>query len=106
MEIVSGDGMGRVWGWRAAVTGSLMALPGAAEAAGGVSGANLSLAWAVPFVGVLLSIALLPLVAGHLWHAHYGKIAAGWAVAFLLPFALVFGLGAAWYELAHVLVLE
>jgi Na+/H+ antiporter NhaD/arsenite permease-like protein len=84
----------------------LMAVPGAAEAAGAVTGAQLSLAWAVPFVGVLLSIALLPLVAGHVWHAHYGKIAAGWAVAFLLPFALVFGPGAAWYELTHVLVLE
>ncbi|MDQ1078885.1 sodium:proton antiporter [Pseudoroseomonas cervicalis] len=66
----------------------------------------LSLAWALPFAGVLLSIALLPLLAGHLWHHHYGKIAAGWTALFLLPFAVVFGPGAAWAEFSHVLVGE
>jgi Na+/H+ antiporter NhaD/arsenite permease-like protein len=81
-------------------------LPGEALAAGGVPGAELSLLWAIPFVGILLSIALMPLFAGHLWHHHYGKIAAGWAALLLLPLALVFGLGAAWYEFAHVMVLE
>lgn len=89
----------------AGVTGAML-LPGAAEAAAGVPGTELSLLWAVPFVGILLSIALMPLFAGHLWHHHYGKIAAGWAALFLLPFALVFGLGAAWYQFAHVMVLE
>jgi Na+/H+ antiporter NhaD/arsenite permease-like protein len=84
----------------------LLLAPGAAQAAGGVPGAELSLLWAVPFVGILLSIALMPLFAGHLWHHHYGKIAAGWAVLLLAPLALVFGPGAAWYEFAHVMVLE
>jgi Na+/H+ antiporter NhaD/arsenite permease-like protein len=81
-------------------------LPGGAEAAGGVSGAELSLLWAVPFIGVLLSIALMPLFAAHLWHHHYGKIAAGWAVLLLVPLAATYGIGAAWYEFAHVMVLE
>ncbi len=81
--------------------------PGAALAAGGgVPGAQMSLLWAVPFVGILLSIALMPLFAGHVWHHHYGKIAAGWAVLLLVPLAAVFGLGPAWYEFAHVMVLE
>jgi len=80
-------------------------LPGPAMAAG-VPGQALSLAWGIPFVGILMSIALMPLVAGHLWHHHYGKIAALWAALFLLPFAAVFGAGAAWYEFAHVMVLE
>ena len=84
----------------------LAALPGLAEAAGGVPGSQLSPLWAVPFAGVLLSIALMPLFAAHLWHHHYGKIAAGWAALFLLPFAAVFGPDAAWYEFAHVLVGE
>jgi Na+/H+ antiporter NhaD/arsenite permease-like protein len=99
----------RGWARRASI-GVLAAwaalVPDGALAAGGVPGAELSLLWAVPFVGVLLSIALMPLFAGHVWHHHYGKIAAGWAVLLLVPLALVFGIGAAWYEFAHVMVLE
>lgn len=83
----------------------LAALPAPAWAAG-VPGAELSLAWTIPFVGILLSIALMPLFAAGLWHHHYGKIAAGWAALFLLPFAAFFGPGAAWYEFTHVAVLE
>jgi Na+/H+ antiporter NhaD/arsenite permease-like protein len=79
--------------------------PGLAQAAG-VPGGELSLGWAVPFIGILLSIALMPLFAAHLWHHHYGKIAAGWAVALLVPLALVFGLDAAWHEFVHVMILE
>lgn len=92
-------------GGGAALAAILALWPGLAEAAG-VPGAELSLGWAVPFIGILLSIALMPLFAAHLWHHHYGKIAAGWAVALLVPLALVFGLEAAWHELAHVMVLE
>jgi Na+/H+ antiporter NhaD/arsenite permease-like protein len=99
----------RVRAWRGSL-GLLAAgaalLPAGAEAAGGVSGAELSLVWAVPFVGMLLSIALMPLFAAHLWHHHHGKVAAGWAALLLVPLALTFGLGAAWYEFAHVMVLE
>lgn len=50
--------------------------------------ASLDLAWAVPFAGLLLSIALGPLVAPHLWHRHYGKLAAFWTFGFLLPDAI------------------
>jgi Na+/H+ antiporter NhaD/arsenite permease-like protein len=94
--------MMRLGVWLAAA----LLVPGAAQAAGGVPGAELSLLWAVPFVGILLSIALMPLFAGHIWHHHYGKIAAGWAALLLVPLALAFGFGAAWYEFAHVMVLE
>ncbi|MBU8545261.1 MULTISPECIES: sodium:proton antiporter [Roseomonadaceae] len=87
------------------MAGGLLLAPGDALAAG-VPGAQLSLAWGIPFVGILLSIALMPLVAAHLWHHHYGKIAALWGALFLLPFAATFGAGAAWYELTHVMVLE
>lgn len=70
---------------------SLPTLSHAAE----IDGAALSAAWAVPFAGLLLSIALCPLLVPSVWHHHYGKIAAGWALAFLLPFAAVFGAGMA-----------
>lgn len=75
-------------------------------AAAGVSGADLSLAWGIPFVGLLMSIAVMPLIAGHLWHHHYGKIAAGWGVLLVVPFAMTFGPSAAASEVWHVLLQE
>lgn len=84
---------------------ALASVPSLAAAAD-LDGATLSLLWAVPFAGILLSIALLPLVAPFFWHHHYGKVAAGWALAFLLPFALVYGPGAAGGVLVHAAVAE
>jgi Na+/H+ antiporter NhaD/arsenite permease-like protein len=75
-------------------------------AAAGVSGAELSLAWGIPFAGLLLSIALMPLVAGHIWHHHYGKIAAGWGLLLVVPFAAFFGPAAAASEVWHVMLQE
>jgi Na+/H+ antiporter NhaD/arsenite permease-like protein len=60
--------------------------------------------WSAPFAGLLLSIAVLPLVAPVLWRRHFGKIAASWALAFALPFAVVHGAAAAGVQLAHALV--
>jgi Na+/H+ antiporter NhaD/arsenite permease-like protein len=44
----------------------------------------------IPFAGMLLSIALFPLIAGHFWHHHYPKIAAFWALMFMVPFVWFF----------------
>jgi Na+/H+ antiporter NhaD/arsenite permease-like protein len=71
-----------------------------------VDGAALGLAWVVPFIGILLSIAILPLVAPRLWHNHFGKISALWALAFLVPFALEFGFDLALFEIVHTFALE
>jgi len=71
-----------------------------------VNGIALSAWWAVPFAGILLSIALMPLTLPQVWHHHFGKIAGGWAIAFLLPFAAVFGMGAAGGALVHALLAE
>lgn len=49
----------------------------------------------MPFAGILLSIAVAPLLAPRLWHAHYGKVAALWALILLVPFGIVFGVEAA-----------
>ncbi|MEG1064455.1 sodium:proton antiporter [Comamonas sp.] len=78
---------------------------GAAQAAE-MDGAAMPVTWGIPFVGMLLSIALLPLVAPNFWHHHFGKVTAGWALAFLLPFALVYGMGAAGVNLVHALLAE
>ncbi|MCA8908400.1 MAG: sodium:proton antiporter, partial [Rhodospirillaceae bacterium] len=71
-----------------------------------LDGADLGLFWVIPFVGILMSIALGPLVAPHFWHAHFGKVALGWALAFLVPFALIFGFDLAAYETLHTALLE
>jgi Na+/H+ antiporter NhaD/arsenite permease-like protein len=84
---------------------ALLPAAGAARAAE-VDGAALAAAWGIPFAGMLLSIALMPLLAAKVWHHHYGKIAAGWALAFMLPYALFFGPGAAGSALVHALVAE
>jgi len=47
-------------------------------------GRTLGLVWVLPFAGLLLSIAVAPLLAPHFWHRHYGKIAALWGI-FLSP---------------------
>jgi Na+/H+ antiporter NhaD/arsenite permease-like protein len=71
-----------------------------------VDGRALGLVWILPFAGLLLSIAGLSLVAPHFWHGNYGKITAGWAAAFLVPFGARFGWGAAWQELLHVMIVD
>ncbi|MCC8394999.1 sodium:proton antiporter [Paraburkholderia sp. MMS20-SJTR3] len=69
-------------------------------------GALLSVLWGLPFAGMLLSIAIFPLVAPRFWHHHFGKIAAAWALAFLLPFAVNFGAGEAFAALVHAMLDE
>ncbi len=95
---------------RSAVTASvlacllaLIALPAQAAA---IDGRSIGLAWALPFLGILLSIALMPLFAPGFWHHHYGKVAAFWGAAFLLPFGLLHGWDKAGAEVAFVLVQE
>jgi Na+/H+ antiporter NhaD/arsenite permease-like protein len=83
----------------------VFAWPSGASAAA-FDGAQLSAVWGIPFAGVLLSIALMPLLAPMFWHHHYGKVAAGWSLAFLLPFAAVFGASVAGVNLVHALLAE
>ena len=71
-----------------------------------LDGSVLSPSWGVPFAGLLVSIAATPLVAPSFWHRHYGKVAAAWGLAFLLPFAWTYGAGAAGVELVHALLAE
>jgi Na+/H+ antiporter NhaD/arsenite permease-like protein len=71
-----------------------------------VDGGALGLVWIAPFVGILASIALFPLLAPRAWHHHAGKIAFGWAAAFTIPFAATFGIGTAASALSHAALLE
>ena len=71
----------------------------------GVVGKTLPLYWGLPFAGILLSIALLPLVLSHFWHHNYGKVAAFWAILFAVPFYISFGHDAI-YEFLHIILLD
>ncbi|MAX10070.1 MAG: sodium:proton antiporter [Candidatus Marinimicrobia bacterium] len=63
---------------------------GASEAHHGVyHGEGLSISYVIPFIGMLLSIAVLPLVAHHFWEKNYGKIAVFWALSFYVPFLII-----------------
>lgn len=69
-------------------------------------GAQLSVYWVIPFVCMLLSIAVAPLLLPHFWHHHYGKAALFWGLAFLVPFAVEYGPALALYEFFHAMLLE
>ena len=79
--------------------------PNAAWAAD-LDGKSFGVLWALPFAGILLSIALLPLLAHHFWEHHQGKIAAFWAVLILVPLALLRGPDVAGSALAHTIIGE
>ena len=86
-----------------------LCLPSSALAASSehaLDGAALSPLWMVPFVCMLLSLALMPLLTPHFWHNHFGKIAFFWAAAFAVPCAFVFGPGMATYLVIHAMLLE
>jgi Na+/H+ antiporter NhaD/arsenite permease-like protein len=73
---------------------------------GGVDlGAVLPLWSVVPFVGILLSIAIFPLVAGEFWHHHFPKVSAAWALMFAIPFILAYH-GQAVYEILHIYIID
>ena len=69
-------------------------------------GSELSIYWIFPFIGILLSIAILPLIKPTFWHHNYGKISILWSLSFLLPFAFWKGGGVAIFHLFDVLLLD
>lgn len=71
-----------------------------------LNGAALSIFWAVPFVGILLSIALCPLVAHHFWEHNIGKVSSFWGALVLIPMAIFFGTDTALMALSHAALLE
>ena len=85
---------------------SALAAPQAAFAATGLPGAEMGWAWALPFAGLLLTIATGPLLFPNVWHDHYGKIAALWAFVTLAPLASAYGAQAALAGFVHAMLAE
>lgn len=71
-----------------------------------LDGASLSGLWALPFLGVILSIAIFPLVAPNFWSKHYGKISAIWALTIVVGIGISKGLGVTLHNLAQVMFEE
>lgn len=64
------------------------------------------LLWGIPFLGVLLSVALMPALAPRFWHHHMGLVMAVWSLALLLPHAVFFGPAAGFHLVWHAFLLE
>ena len=71
----------------------------------GVDGSNLPLWSIIPFIGMLLSIAIIPLINFHFWEHNYGKISLAWIVIFSIPFLIGYK-GDGWYEIVHIVLLD
>src|SRR5262249_51730316 len=74
--------------------------------AAGLDGAAMGWPYALPFTGLLLSIALGPLLFPKVWHHHYGKIGAAWAALALASLVWIGGGMAMLAALAHAMVAE
>jgi Na+/H+ antiporter NhaD/arsenite permease-like protein len=60
----------------------------------------------IPFVGMLLSIAIIPLVRPHWWEKNLFKAAIAWSLVFLAPFAFLIGPRYAGFEFVEMMVLD
>lgn len=73
---------------------TVMAAEAATEAASGT--AAVGLGWfCIPFAGLLLCVALFPLINPELWEKYQPAVVALWSVLFIIPFAMFFGAGEA-----------
>src|SRR5262245_22912628 len=80
--------------------------PGAADAAAALDGTALRWPWALPFVGILLTIATGPLLFPRLWHRHYGKLAFMWGTLTVAPLAALHGVPTAAAAFVHAMLAE
>jgi Na+/H+ antiporter NhaD/arsenite permease-like protein len=58
---------------------------------------------AIPFLGLVLSLALVPALSREFWRRQHRKFVAFWALAFVVPFTIAFG-ELAWREIANILL--
>ncbi|MFH1075253.1 MAG: sodium:proton antiporter [Pseudomonadota bacterium] len=81
------------------------AIAAAAEHSHENLGEQLPLWSCIPFVGMLLSIALCPLFTPKFWHHHFGKTSGFWAALMAIPFLIAYG-GNAWHEIIHIIIAD
>ena len=72
----------------------------------GVDGAILPIWSIIPFIGILLSIAIFPLVFdSHFLVHHGGKMSLAWGLIFAVPYLIAFQ-GEAFYDILHIYLLD
>jgi Na+/H+ antiporter NhaD/arsenite permease-like protein len=84
----------------------LLLVPDRSHAAAALDGTQLRWTWALPFVGILLTIAIGPLLLPRIWHRHYGKLAFFWGVLTVAPLAALYGKPAAAASFVHTMLAE
>ncbi len=57
-----------------------------------IDGSNLSIVYTIPFIGLIASIAFMPLFAPKFWVNHYGKVTLAWSLFFLVLLYINYGL--------------
>jgi Na+/H+ antiporter NhaD/arsenite permease-like protein len=82
-----------------------LAAPDVAQAAA-LDGAALRWPWALPFIGILVTIATGPLLFPKIWHNHYGKLAFIWGTLTVAPLAALYGTPSAFAAFVHVVLAE
>jgi len=65
-----------------------------------------ALAWALPFAGLLASMAGFPIIAPRFWHRWMGLVALFWSAALVAVLAAVLGLHVAFAAVWHAMVIE
>ena len=85
---------------------AMLLAPQNAWAAPALEGSTLRWPWALPFVGILLTIATGPVLFAKTWHAHYGKFAFVWGALTVAPLAALFGVPVAAGAFVHALLAE
>lgn len=65
----------------------------AAEGSGGGGASTVPVWLCIPFAGLLLCIAVLPLVKGEWWDAHKPHVVILWILAMVIPFTILYGAG-------------
>ncbi|MGB9887884.1 MAG: sodium:proton antiporter, partial [Moorellales bacterium] len=99
----------RMVSWGLAGTLAVFAQAAPAWASGGSAGdlGHQLPIWSIlPFVGMLLSIAVCPLVNAHWWEKNMAKVSAFWALVFFLPFLVAYGSGTAFTHGVEVMLLD
>jgi Na+/H+ antiporter NhaD/arsenite permease-like protein len=84
----------------------LVLTPTSAHAAAALDGTALRWPWALPFIGILLTIATGPLLFPRIWHRHYGKLALAWSMLTLAPLAALYGAPVALAAFVHAVFAE
>lgn len=80
--------------------------PGEIEGEHGADlGMSLPLWSVIPFLGILLSIALFPLFFSRFWHHYFPHISAFWALLFVVPFLIAYK-SVALYEILHIYLVD